>query len=115
VAVEATVVGTEPTEPIVVATEGTAPKLGATVAPELSIETWVDPLPGASMDVVVHEPIIEKAVPIRSAPMPEATSSSRGGLQLLDDNLIDPAVVARSMESWLHTEQWIKVCCEYPK
>jgi hypothetical protein len=43
--------------------------------------------------------------------MSEMTSTSRGGLELLDDNLIDPSVVARSMESMRRTEQWIKVRC----
>jgi hypothetical protein len=56
------------------------------------------------MDVVIREPIIEEATPIRSAPMPEATLSSRGGLELLDDNLIDPAVAALKMESWRRNE-----------
>jgi hypothetical protein len=79
------------------------------------VEAHVDSLPGTSTDVVVREPKIEEAMPIRSAPMSEATSMSRGGLELLDDNLVDPAVAARNMESWRHTEQWIKVRCEYPK
>jgi hypothetical protein len=47
---------TEPTEPIAETAEGTAPRLGTIVAPELSAETRVDPLPGASTNVVVHEP-----------------------------------------------------------
>jgi hypothetical protein len=72
-------------------------------------ETHVDSLPGTSTDVVVHEPEIEEATPIRSAPMSKATSTSRGGLELLDDNLIDSAFVAHSMESMRRTEQWIKV------
>jgi hypothetical protein len=65
------------------------------------------------MDVVIREPIMEEAALICLEPMSKATS--RGGLELLDDNLIDPAVVARSMESWRRTEQWIKVRCEYPE
>jgi hypothetical protein len=43
--------------------------------------------------------------------MLEATSTSRGGLELLDDNLVDPAVVARNLESMHRAEQWIKVRC----
>jgi hypothetical protein len=77
------------------------------------VEKQVDPLPEASTDVVVREPIIEESALIRLSPMPEAASSRHGGLELLDDNLIHPAVVARSMESWRRTEQWIKVHCEY--
>jgi hypothetical protein len=83
-------------------------------SPEVRVETQVDPLPGASTDVVACEPIIEEAVSIHSAPVPEATSTSCGGLELLDDNLIDPAIITQSMESWRHTKRWIKVRCEYP-
>jgi hypothetical protein len=79
------------------------------------VETQVDPLPGASTNVVIREPVIEEAVPILSAPMSKTTSTSRGGLELLDDNLIDSAVVAQSMDSWHCTEQWIKVRYEYPE
>jgi hypothetical protein len=67
------------------------------------------------MDVVVRGPIIEEATSIRSTPMLEATSSSCGVLELLDGNLIDPAVVAQSMESWRRTKQWINVHFEYPE
>jgi hypothetical protein len=56
VAMETATVVTEPTEPIAETAEGTAPRLGTIVAPELSAETRVDPLPGASTNVVVHEP-----------------------------------------------------------
>jgi hypothetical protein len=112
---QTTAVETKPTEPDAETATRTTPELRATVTPELSAETQVDPLPGASTNVVVREPIIEEAAPIYSAPMPKATSPSRGGLDLLDDNLIDPTAVARSMKSWRHTKQWIKVHCEYPK
>jgi hypothetical protein len=47
--------------------------------------------------------------------MEEATSMSHGGLELLDDNIVDLGIVTRNMESWRHTEQWIKVRCEYPE
>jgi hypothetical protein len=96
-------------------TEGTAPELGTIVAPDVGVEAHVDSLPGMSTDVVVHEPETEETVSIRSAPMSEPTSTSRGGLELLDNNLVDPVVVARNMESWRRTEQWIKVSCEYPE
>jgi hypothetical protein len=32
--------------------------------------------------------------------MPATGSSSRGGLELLDDDLIDPTFVSLSMEPW---------------
>jgi hypothetical protein len=115
VAMETATVEAEPTTPVAGAIGGAAPELGTTAAPEVRVETQVDPLPGASMDVVVREPIIEDAALIRSVPMSPTTSTSRVGLELLDDNLIEPAVVAQSMESWRQTEQWIKVCCEYPE
>jgi hypothetical protein len=41
--------------------------------------------------------------------MSEAATTSRGGLELLADDHIDPAMVARSLESMLRTEQWMKV------
>jgi hypothetical protein len=72
--------------------EGTNPKLGTAVAPEERVETHVDLLP--STDVVMRDPEIEEAAPIRSAPMSKVMSSSRGGLVLLDNNLVDLAVVA---------------------
>jgi hypothetical protein len=79
------------------------------------VETRVEFLPGTSTDVVVREPEIEEVALIRSAPMLETTSTSRGGLELLDDDLVDTAFVARNMESMRHAEQWIKVCCGYPE
>jgi hypothetical protein len=50
------------------------------------------------MDVVVWSPEIQDAEPIRSAPMPEAAATNRGGLELLADDLIDQAMVARNLE-----------------
>jgi hypothetical protein len=68
-----------------------------------------DPLPEASMDVVVRSPEIQDAEPIRSAPMSEGAPTSRGGLELLSDDLIDPATVARNLETMRWTELWMKV------
>jgi hypothetical protein len=62
------------------------------------------------MDVVVRSPKIQDTEPIRSAPMSEAAAASRSGLELLADDLINPATVARNMESMCRTEQWMKVC-----
>jgi hypothetical protein len=61
------------------------------------------------MDVVVRSPEIQNAEPIHSAPMSETAASSRGGLELLSDELIDPAMVARNLESMHRAEQWMKV------
>jgi hypothetical protein len=68
------------------------------VAPDPTEEVHDDPLPEASMDVVVRSPEIQDAEPIRSAPMSEAAPTSRGGLELLSDDLIDLATVARNLE-----------------
>jgi hypothetical protein len=61
------------------------------------------------MDVVVRSPEIQDAEPIRSAPMSEAASTSRGGLELLSDDLINPVMVARNLETMRWTEQRMKV------
>jgi hypothetical protein len=58
-----------------------------------------DALPEVSLDVVVNSPKIQDAEPIHSAPMSEATTTSRDGLELLVDDLISPAVVAPNLES----------------
>jgi hypothetical protein len=50
-----------------------------------------DMLPEPALEVVVHSPEIQDAEPIRSAPMSEAAASSRSGIELLADDLIDPA------------------------
>jgi uncharacterized membrane protein len=61
------------------------------------------------MEVVVRSPEIQDAEPIRSAPMTEAAASSRGGVELLADNLVDSATVARHLEAVRQAEQWMKV------
>jgi hypothetical protein len=66
-------------------------------------------LPEPALEVVVHSPEIQDAEPIRSAPMTEAATSSRGGIELLADNLFDPAMVARHLEAVRQAEQWMKV------
>jgi hypothetical protein len=65
--------------------------------------------PEATLEVVVCSPEIQDAEPIRSAPMTEAATSSRGGVELLADDLVDPATVARHLEAVRHAEQWMKV------
>jgi hypothetical protein len=59
--------------------------------------------------VVVRSPKIQDAEPIRSAPMTEATTGSHGGVELLADDLVDPATVAKHLEVVRQAEQWMKV------
>jgi hypothetical protein len=66
-------------------------------------------LPEPALEVVVRSPKIQDAEPIRSAPMTEASTSSRGGIELLADDLVDPATVARHLEAVRQAEQWMKV------
>jgi hypothetical protein len=66
-------------------------------------------LPEPALEVVVRSPEIQDVEPIRSAPMTEAATSSRGGIELLADNLVDPATVARHLEAVRQAEQWMKV------
>jgi uncharacterized membrane protein len=92
-------------EPAEVATGG---------APALAVEECDDVLPESNMEVVVRSSEIQDAEPIRSAPMSGATTSSRGGIELLADDLVDPAAVARPLEAMRQAEQWMKVSCRYP-
>jgi hypothetical protein len=73
-----------------------------------------DVLPEPALEVVVRSPEIQDAEPIRSAPMTEAATSSRGGIELLVDELVDPATVARHLEAVRQAEQWMKVCSRHP-
>jgi uncharacterized membrane protein len=68
-----------------------------------------DALPEASLDVVVRSQKIQDAEPIHSTPMSEATATSRDGLELLADDLINPATVSRNLESMRRAEQLMKV------
>jgi uncharacterized membrane protein len=90
-------------------TAGTSSEPIETTAPGVTEEVHDDALPETSMDVVVHSPEIQDVEPIRSAPMSEATATSRGGLELLSDDLIDPATVAHNLESMRRAEQGMKV------
>jgi hypothetical protein len=82
---------------VVVGEAATATREEATAQPEPTLE------------VVVRSPEIQDAEPIRSAPMTEAATSSRGGVELLADDLVDPSTVARHLEAVLQAEQWMKV------
>jgi hypothetical protein len=64
---------------------------------------------GVALEVAIRSPEIQDAEPIRSAPMTEATSSSRGGIELLTDDLVEPATVAQHLEAIRRAEQWMKV------
>jgi hypothetical protein len=65
--------------------------------------------PEPAVEVVVRSPEIQDAEPIRSAPMTEAATSSHGRVELLADDLVDPATVARHLEAVRQAEQWMKV------
>jgi hypothetical protein len=84
------------------------------VAPRVAEEVRDDVLPESSLEVVARSPKIQDVEPIRSAPMSEAAMTSRGGLELLADDLVDPAIVARNLEAMRRAEQWMKVTYQYP-
>jgi hypothetical protein len=83
----------EVVEEAAVAAEGE----GVTTSPEIALE------------VAIRSPEIQDIEPIRSAPMTEATASSRGGIELLADDLVEPATVAKHLEAIRQAEQWMKV------
>jgi hypothetical protein len=70
---------------------------GVTTSPEIALE------------VAIRSPEIQDAEPIRSAPMTEATASSRGGIELLTADLVEPAMVAKHLEAICQADQWMKV------
>jgi hypothetical protein len=90
-------------------TTGGASKPTETAAPGVIERVHDEALPETSMDVVVRSPEIQDVEPIRSAPMSEATATSRGRLELLADDHIGPATVACNLESMRRAEQWMKV------
>jgi hypothetical protein len=65
--------------------------------------------PEVALEVSIRSPEIQDADPIRSVPMTEATASGRGGIELLADNLVEPATVAKHLEAIRQAEQWMKV------
>jgi hypothetical protein len=60
--------------------------------------------PEVALEVAIRSPEIQDTEPIRSAPMTEATASSRSGIELLADDLIEPATVAKHLEAILQAE-----------
>jgi hypothetical protein len=83
-------------------------------APAMAGEERDDVLPESTLEVVVRSTEIQDAEPIRSAPMSGAATSSRGGVELLADNRVDPTAVARHLEAMRQAEQWMKVSCRCP-
>jgi hypothetical protein len=69
----------------------------------------VTTLPEVALEVAIRSPEIQDAEPICSAPMTEATTSSRGGIELLADNLVEPVTVAKHLEAIRQAKQWMKV------
>jgi hypothetical protein len=65
--------------------------------------------PEVALEVAIRSPEIQDAEPIRFAPMTDATASSRGGIELLADDLVEPATVAKHLEAIRQAEQWMKV------
>jgi hypothetical protein len=92
-----------------------AAEIASGVAPGVVEEVRDDVLPESSLEVVIRSPEIQDAEPIRSAPMSEAVATSHGGLELLADDLVDPATVARNLEAMRRAEQWMKVCISTPE
>jgi hypothetical protein len=91
---------------------GGAPEQMEVAAEEAAMATGRDEAitpPEPALEVVVRSPEIQDAEPIRSAPMTEAATSSRGGVELLAGDLVDPATVARHLEAVRQAEQWMKV------
>jgi hypothetical protein len=99
---EAAVEASEPMEVVVGEAAATSGGEGAA--------TLLEP----ALEVVVRSPEIQDAEPIRSVPMTEAATSSRGGIELLADDLVDPETVARHLEAVRQAEQWMKVSSHHP-
>jgi hypothetical protein len=82
-------------------------------APAMAEEKRDEVLPESSLEVVVCSPEIQDAEPIRSAPMSGTATTSRGGIELLEDDLVDPAAVVCNLEAMRQAEQWMKVNYRY--
>jgi hypothetical protein len=61
--------------------------------------------PEVALEVAIRSPEIQDAEPIRSAPMTEAAASSRGRIELLADDLVDPGTVAKHLEAVRQAQQ----------
>jgi hypothetical protein len=103
--------------PVIREAAGAAPEpteVASGGAPAMAEEQRDEVLPDSSLEVVVHSLEIQDAEPIRSAPMPGAATTSRGGIELLVDDLVDPAAVERNLEAMHRAEKWMKVSYQYP-
>jgi hypothetical protein len=87
----------EPMEEVVEEAAAAARGEGVITSPEITLE------------VAIRSPEIQDAEPIRSAPMTEAAASSRGRIELLADDLVDPATMAKHLEAVRQAEQWMNV------
>jgi hypothetical protein len=67
-------------------------------APAMAREERGDVLLESTLEVVVRSLEIQDAEPIHSAPMSGAATSSRGEIELLADDLVDPTAVASHLE-----------------
>jgi hypothetical protein len=90
-------------------TAGAAFEPTKTAAPGVTEEVHDDALPETSMGVLVRSPEIQDTELIRSVPMSETAAGSRGGLELLADDLINPTTMAHNLESMRRAKQWMKV------
>jgi hypothetical protein len=80
-------------EEVIEEAAATAGGEGVTTSPEVALE------------VAIRSPEIQDTEPIRSAPMTEASASSRGGIELLADDLVEPVTVAKHLEAIRQAEQ----------
>jgi hypothetical protein len=87
---------------------GGAPEQMEVAAGEAAVETGREEAttpPEPTLEVIVRSPEIQDAEPIHSAPMTEAATSSHGGVELLADDLVDPATVTTHLEAVRQAEQ----------
>jgi hypothetical protein len=98
--------------PDVLEAAGGAPEPMEEVVEEAAVASrgeGVTTSPEGALEVAIRSPEIQDAEPIHSAPMMEASASSRGRIELLADDLVDPATVAKHLEAVHQAEQWMKV------
>jgi uncharacterized membrane protein len=87
---------------------GAATEPTETTAPGVTEEVHDNALLETSLDVVIRSPEIQDTEPIRSTLISEAAATSRDGIELLADHLINPATVSRNLESMRRADHWMK-------